>query len=141
VDNCLGCYAANLDPKDHPQVENLSDLATVYCAYEALMRHWKNVLQIPILTVNYEDLIEDQETWTRRIIEFCGLPWHDDSLNFHKAAGKSGQTANVTLSYNQVRQPLYKTSVGRAEKFAPFLGPLLEGLEEGRRYWNLDGDS
>lgn len=138
VDNCLGCYSSNLDPHDHPHVENLSDLATVFCAFEALMRYWKENLQIPILTVNYEDIIEDQETWTRRIIEFCGLPWHDASLHFHKAADKSKQTAAITLSYNQVRQPLYKTSVGRAEKFAPHLGPLLEGLEEGRRYWNLD---
>lgn len=141
VDNCLACYASMLDPAHHPYANSLRDLALTYRAYEAMMRHWKNVLSIPILTIKYEDLIDDQEKWTREIIDFCGLTWHDDCLRFHEAADKSKQTASITLSYDQVRQPLYKSSVGRAEKFAPYIGELIDSLDEGRRHWGLDAES
>lgn len=134
IDNCLACFSADLGPH-HAYSANLRHMGLAFRDAERALQHWKEVLSVPILSVNYEDIVADQEGWTRKIIQFCGLPWHDDCLRFH-SAGEQAQLFNApTLSYNQVRQPIYSSSVGRAEKFAPFLGPLHEGLEEGRRYW------
>lgn len=136
VDNGLACYATRLGPL-HPSTYNLRHIGLAHRAHEAMMAHWKNVLTIPMLQVNYENLAADQEKWTRAIIDFIGLPWHDDCLRFHEMGEKAQRATAATLSYDQVRKPMYTTSIGRAEKFSPFLAPLREGLDEGARYWNF----
>ena len=92
-------------------------------------------LDVPIMRLNYEDLVEDQETWSRKIIDFIGLPWDDQCLRFHEAGKKHNprMTAAPTLSYSQVTKPIYRTSVGRAEKFARHLESVREflGIEAG----------
>ena len=60
---------------------------------------------------------------TRRIIDFCGLDWDDRCLAFH-ASGRIVRTA----SYEQVRRPIYRSSIGRYQGFEPYIGPLLEAL-------------
>lgn len=133
VDNCLACYTLDLGP-NHAYNNDLRLLGRVHRLYEQLMDHWHRVLDIPILKVNYEDIVADQEAWSRRIIEFCGLEWSDRCLDFHdaKKLGTSSTSA-VTPSFQQVRQPIYKTSVGRAAKFQKHLQPLLEALGEDSR--------
>ena len=98
----------------------------IYLDYERVMRHWRDALGIPMLEVPYEALVADQEPWSRRIIEFCGLDWDDRCLRFHER-GRVVQTA----SYDQVTQPVYSSSMGRFRGFEPHLGPLKEVLAEG----------
>jgi hypothetical protein len=81
-----------------------------------------------MLEVDYEDLVENQEAVSRKIIEYCGLPWDDCCLRFHE----SGRQV-ITLSREQVRRPMYSSSVGRHRNFAKHLGPLVEVLHEGQR--------
>lgn len=138
VDTCFSCYTSMLD-LSHNYVHNLRDVALAYCAYEALMRHWNQTLDMPRKTVSYELLVADQSSQTGELLDFCGLPWHDDCLNFHQSSN-AGRPAAMTLSYNQVRRPIYQSSVRRAEKFSAYLEPLHEGLVEGRKYWGLDSD-
>jgi hypothetical protein len=69
--------------------------------------------------VPYDELTADQEGWTRRILEFIGLPWDDRCLEFHKA-----DRAVNTASVWQVRQKIYRTSVGRWRNYEKFIGPL-----------------
>ncbi len=78
---------------------------------------------MPMLEVNYEDMIGDQEGTSRRLIDFLGLDWDPACLDFHI----SGR-AVLTASNWQVRKPIYKTAVGRAKAYEKFLGPLKEGL-------------
>lgn len=137
IDNGLAWYASQLGTH-HAYSYDLRHIGLQYRAQQALMNHFKDVLDIPILTVNYEDIVADQEHWTRAILEFCGLGFHEDAMRFHEAGEKRQKTVAAGLSYNQVRQPLYKTSVGRAEKFGKHIEPLLEGLEEGRKIWGLE---
>jgi len=125
IDNCLACYMARLVPKQLPYSTDLADIGHAYCAYRRLMDHWASTLDIPMLEVDYEALTSDQETQTRRILEFCDLPWNDACMQFHKS-----RRVSATLSYDQVKQPMYTTSVGRAERFRKHLGPLIEALGE-----------
>lgn len=126
IDNCLACYTIGLGP-NFPYSYNLEHLARVHRGYERLMDHWHSALRVPILSVNYEDIVADSEFWSRRMIDFCGLDWHENCLRFHEVGTKKGSDT-PTLSYDQVRQPIYKSSVGRAERFAGHIGPLRDAL-------------
>ena len=88
-----------------------------------MMEHWRKVLRIPMLEIQYEDLVENQEERSREMIEFCGLEWDDRCLNFHET-----KRLTKTFSYDQVRRPMYKKSVARWKNYEQFLGPLLNEL-------------
>jgi tetratricopeptide (TPR) repeat protein len=121
-DNCLSCYFQNFNT-GHEYTYDLRSLGRVYRKYEQVAGHWAAVSSLPILQVKYEELVENQEEQTRRLLDFCGLEWDDRCLRFH-------ETRRVvrTASYDQVRQPLYKRSAGRWRHYEKFLDPLKEGL-------------
>ena len=123
LDTCLSCYFQNFR-KGQSFSYDLRHLGVVYCQYERLMAHWRKVLPNPILDLDYEALIADQEGQSRRLVDFCGLPWDPRCLRFHEH-GRPVRTA----SFWQVRQPLYNSAVGRWRRFAPHLGPLFEALD------------
>jgi len=122
LDTCLSCYFQDFS-RSHPYSYDLANLGAFYRDYERLMQHWHEVIQLPIIDIQYEDMIADQETGSRRIIEFCDLPWDDRCLQFHKT-----QRYVATASYDQVRRPLYKSSVSRWKNYAEFIGPLRTAL-------------
>jgi len=131
VDNCFACYTEDLI-HNHVYAQDLRHLGITYWFYEKSMRHWQSVLDLPILEIQYEELVDDQEYWTRKIIDFCGLEWNDACLRFYETKKFAARTTAVpTLSLNQVRKPIYKTSVGRAERFKSHLQPLFDALAEG----------
>ncbi|MGI9415122.1 MAG: sulfotransferase family protein, partial [Hyphomicrobiales bacterium] len=86
--------------------------------------HWREVLPQPVLDVRYEDMISDQETWTRKVIEFCGLDWDDRCLAFHQ-----NKRAVNTTSLWQVRKPIFTSSIGKWKKFEAHLAPLKAALD------------
>lgn len=124
LDTCFSCFAHPLEPLLHPYASDLRSLGVMYRLVERLMAHWKEALDLPFLTVGYEELVENQDPQSRRIVEFCGLPWDERCLRFYETAGPAH-----TLSYDQVRRPIYRTSAGRAARFQRHLGPLREALE------------
>jgi hypothetical protein len=101
---------------------DLSDLADYYRQHQRLMAHWRAVLPPgTILDVLYEELVTDQEGWTRKILDFLGLEWDKQVLDFHNT-----QRAVVTASFWQVRQKIYRKSVQRWRNYEKFIGPLLD---------------
>jgi tetratricopeptide (TPR) repeat protein len=124
VDTCLSIYFQNFN-KGHTYANDLEDLAKYYRHYHRLMRHWREVLpEGTLLELPYEQLVEDQEGWSRRIIEFIGLPWDDRCLEFYKTERKVGTASNW-----QAKQPIYKTSKERWRNYEKYVGPLLPLLE------------
>ena len=59
------------------------------------MRHWDALLPGRVLHVPYEQLVGDQEGWSRRLLQHCGLPWDDSVLEFHKTE-RDVQTASLS---------------------------------------------
>ncbi len=100
---------------------DLQTIGQYYNEYDRIMQHWKSLKNIEILDVQYEEMIENQEAMSRRLIDFVGLEWDKKCLSFHK-------TSRVvkTASVDQVRRPLYKSSVARWRPYEQWLGPLLE---------------
>jgi hypothetical protein len=85
------------------------------------MRHWDAVLPGQVLRVQYETVVSDLDSQVERILDFCGLPFEEACLNFHQT-----KRAVRTASSEQVRQPIYSSSVGTWRRFDKHL----EGLRE-----------
>ncbi len=123
VDTCLSCFSTRFDFPLNATYD-LAELGRYYRAYERLMAHWRKVLpEGAMLEVQYEDMVEDIETQARRIVDYCGLPWDDACLAFYEL-----KRPVRTASAAQVRQPIYRSSVGAWEAYREELKPLLEAL-------------
>jgi tetratricopeptide (TPR) repeat protein len=123
VDTCVSCFS-KLFSGEQTYTYDLGELGRYYRRYEQLMGHWHRVLPTNrILDVCYEDVVADLEAQARRVIAYCGLPWDDGCLSFHKT-DRPIRTASAT----QVRQPIYKNAVGRWRVYEEHLGPLLTAL-------------
>ena len=119
IDTCLSCYFQQFSLALNFTMD-LSDLAHYYREHHRLITHWRSVLPPEtILDVPYEGLIADQEGWTRRILAFLDLEWDERCLDFHRT-----QRTVATASYWQVRQRIYRDSVGRWRNYEKFIGPL-----------------
>ena len=123
IDTCLSCYSKKFAGRQDFAYD-LGELGRYYRAYAALMDHWRGLLPSDrLLEVAYEDLVDDLPAQARRLIGFLGLDWDDACLDFHRTS-----RAVRTASVNQVRQPIYRTSVARWRPYAAHLGPLLAAL-------------
>ncbi len=121
MDSCWGAYK-QLFARGQAYSYDLFELGHFYREYDALMRHWDEVLPGRVLRVDYEAMVENQERETRRLLDHCGLPFEESCLRFYETA-----RAVNTASSEQVRQPIYKSGMGAWRKFAPHLGEL-EGV-------------
>lgn len=104
---------------------DLSEAADYYELYMAYMEHWHAVLPIEIFDLDYESVVADLETNARDLLRHCGLPWNEACLSFHET-----RRAVYTVSDTQVRQPIYKTSVGRWRRYEAHLGDLVTRFAE-----------
>jgi tetratricopeptide (TPR) repeat protein len=102
---------------------SFEDIARYYRSYLELMRHWDATLPGWILRVQHEDVVDDLEGSVRRILDFCGLEFEPQCIEFHKTA-RSVRTA----SSEQVRQPIYREGLEQWKHFEPWIGPLREAL-------------
>ena len=104
---------------------DLEDCARYYLLFDRLMRHWDEKLPGKVLRVDYERLVTDQETESRRIVEHCGLDWEPECLTFEKNAAPV-----ATASAVQVREGLYTRAVARWKRYEQQLEPARRILED-----------
>jgi len=124
IDTCLSCFSNRSSLQNMQFSYDLGELGRFYRAYEQLMAHWRAVLPPgAMLEIQYESLVRNFEVVARQLIGYCDLEWDDACLAFHET-----RRPVSTLSFAQVRQPLYQTSVGRWRPDEELLRPLLEGL-------------
>ena len=98
---------------------DLLDTGRYYVLFDRLMKHWTTVLPGRIMQLDYETLVDDQETSTRRLLGFCGLPWQQACLRFEE------NTAPVaTASAVQVRSKINRSYLQRWRRYETQLGPL-----------------
>ena len=104
---------------------SLSELGEYYLLYHQLMSHWRQLLTGRIFEVSYEDLVQNQETETRRILSFCGLEWQDACLSFHKNAQPVASASSA-----RVREPIYQSSVQHWRSYREQLAPMIEMFQQ-----------
>ncbi len=123
LDSCFGTYK-QLFASGQPFSYDFFDLGEYYLQYQRVMDHWKQVAPGFILDVRYEDVVGDLEGQVRRILDFCNLPFEEDCLRFHET-----ERAVKTASSEQVRQPIYSSSVNLWRNYESHLSELIQILE------------
>jgi tetratricopeptide (TPR) repeat protein len=98
-------------------------LASRFQQYRRIMDHWQAVLPLPVHEVAYEETVSDLEGVARRLVAACGLDWEPACLEFHRT-----QRPVRTASVVQVRQPVYRQSVGRWKNYESALAELFASL-------------
>lgn len=128
LDTCLGNFRQlfALSSPFYDYSFDLMDTGRYYLMFERLMRHWQQVLPGRILELHYESLVDDQAGQTRRLLEFCGLPWDDACLSF-----EHNEAPVATASTVQVREPLHRGALQRWKRYETELAGLRELLEAG----------
>ncbi|HFD11213.1 MAG TPA: sulfotransferase family protein [Crenotrichaceae bacterium] len=122
-DTCISMFCHQF-PSGVPYSYDLYKLGAFYSQYERIMEHWHKVLpEDTMIEVEYENLINNQETESHRLLDFLGLKWHDNCLSFYKQ-----KRAIHTASDTQVTKPLYSSSIGRWKNYQTFLQPLEDGF-------------
>ncbi len=134
VDSCLSTFTILFKDKTQEYSYDFKELAHRYIKHMELMDHWKSLFPEKIYTLHYEDLVEDTEKYAREVIDFLGLEWDPNCLEFYKQ-----KSIVKTASVEQVRKPIYKSSVARWKRYGPAVKPLIEALgdyasEEAREY-------
>lgn len=126
IDNCLSIFKQDFTSL-HKYAYDLEELANYYLLYHDLMEHWRSVLPDGyVLDMVYEDTVADQEGKTRRLLEFCDLPWEDGCLQFHTT-----ERAVKTASQAQVRRKIYSDSVKLWQRYEEQLQPMIQVLQSG----------
>jgi tetratricopeptide (TPR) repeat protein len=116
------CFRQDFGP-GQPFSTDLADFGRCYRNYVHLMRHFDRALPGRVHRVIYERLVGDFEVEVRRLLSYCGLPFDEGCLRFHET-----ERAVRTPSSEQVRQPIYASSLEQWRNFEPWLGPMKETL-------------
>lgn len=122
MDSCYAMYKT-LFTGAYPFSYDLTDLGLYYQAWFRLLSHWRTVLGEALLLVRYEDLVVNQESVSRQMIQHCGLDWEPACLRFNEQT-----QAVTTASAVQVRKPIYSSSVGKWRHYAEQLDELRHSL-------------
>lgn len=124
MDVCYAMYKT-LFRMAYPFSYALDDLGRYWLAWNTLMTHWRRVLPAErYLEIDYEALIEQQEPVSRRLVAHLGLPWEEDCMAFEQ-----NRQPSLTASAAQVRQPIYRSSMGLWKNYRQQLAPLREMFE------------
>ena len=135
MDTCFSCYQQLFEGSNLPFCYDLQELSGFHRLYRDYMDHWRQALDPAPLELHYEDLVEDAEGETRRLLAHCGLPFDAACLSFHTA-----RSTVLTASRGQVRKPLYKEAVGKWRRYEKHLGELMRGLADPPSPRVKDGD-
>lgn len=124
LDIFISTMSHNLPNGGH-YAESLETMAEHYAGADALLQHYKAVLPLgPFTEVKYESLVDDLAGELFRLLDLAGLPFEPACVAFHENPRQSH-----TISYRQIKQPLYKTSLARFKNFMPYLEPILHWVE------------
>jgi tetratricopeptide (TPR) repeat protein len=122
LDTCLSCFSKLFAQDQLHFAYDLAELGRYYRAYVRLMEHWRAVLPPGVmLELQYEEVVADPEPHARRLLAHCGLEWDAACLRFYET-----RRPVRTLSAGQVREPLFRRSIGRARPYREWLAPLID---------------
>ncbi len=120
---CWSNYKQYFVSKDLGYCYALDDVISYYKLYENLMDFWTNTLSNRVYKLDYELLIVNQDSETRRLIEYLGLNWDEKCL-----APQNNTRRVATASNLQIRKKVYRSSSEQWKKYQPLLNGAFDGL-------------
>ena len=103
---------------------SFKDIVDYYELHDDIMNFWKDNYSKDIFELNYEELVNNSEQKIKDLIKFCELDWERSCLEFYK-----NKKSIKTVSFDQARNPIYKTSLKGSEKFKKYLIGLDKALK------------
>ena len=127
MDTCVSMFKQALPARQYSFISDIADCARHFLVFDRFVARCKESLPADRFTeIRYESLVENFEAEVRRLIAFCGLAWDEQCLRFYES-----DTPVATPSGQQVRAPIYRSSVGKWRKYGEKLRPALEILADG----------
>lgn len=123
LDTGLSIYQQHLSPRSAAYSTDLQSIGHYFGQYRRLMARHRQAYGPDLLDVDYDQLVREPEAEVRRVLDFLGLPWEPECLQFHRQGG-----VVKTASYWQVREPLHDRSSGRWKAYATPLRTLRASL-------------
>ena len=123
LDNLLSVHLNPMSPSANPWTASMEGLVAARRRFDRLTAHWEKVLDVPVMSLDYEDLVADPEPRIRAILDFLDLPFDAACLSSHR----SDRTV-MTPSRDQVNKPINTTAVERWRRYERHIGPLLEAF-------------
>lgn len=124
IDTCLSCYTKLFTDGQHFSYQ-LDELALFAKDTIDIRVHWEKVIpDSQFMVVDYENLVSDFQPTVESMLRFLDLTWEPTCLDFHQS-----KSTVRTASVNQVRKPLYQSSVARWKPYADYLQPLIQILD------------
>ena len=106
-------------------VYDLKILARYYVGYHRLMEHWNKLFASQIYTVQYQALVSNSETETKKLVDAMGIPWEEGCLR------QDSSTATVrTASVWQVRKDIYTSSIQRWQHYREYIEDAAKILQQ-----------
>jgi Flp pilus assembly protein TadD len=127
-DVLLSCYLTNF--RTNPAMANFLDMGLAAELYDRTFAHWqtaRGLFDLPVRTVVYERLVEDQARELRPLFDWLGLDWPEAGIDHRTAARARGAVS--TASYSQVTEPVYTRARGRWHRYSAHLEPVLPVLK------------
>ncbi len=119
VDVGLSLFCNDFAFASLPFSYSLAHIGHYYRDYHRLMAHWADVATVPRLDLRYEEMVADPQQQIERVLTFLGLEYEPGVLAFHDS-----KRVAFTASNEQVRQPVYTSSVGRSSRYHKQLASL-----------------
>ncbi len=122
---CWSIYKHFFSSKGHGYAYDMVELAEYYHIYVDLLAFWRDCFPDKIYELCYEDLTENQEEETRRLLTYCGLELETQCLDFHKTV-RIVQTASAA----QVREKMYTGSSKAWKNYEKHIQPMIDKLSD-----------
>lgn len=123
MDNCFSLYSHKFIDVSHQYSYNQKMLVEYYKLHQDLMEFWLKDHSNDIFVLDNEELVNNQETVTKKLINFCELDWEKQCLEFHK-----NKRQVRTASIEQVRKPMNNKSIGAWKKYENYLSEMIAEL-------------
>jgi len=124
LDTIISCFEQNF-AEGHEYSYDLKDLFLLYNEYIRLVNHWRRVFKENFVEIEYERLVLKPEETVSDILRYLELPYSEECIKFYEK-----KRPVKTASYEQVRKPLYTSSIGRWRKYEKYLEPYLGLLSD-----------
>ena len=96
---------------------NLKHIFKFFDLYHQKMERLKTTFPNFIYDLNYEKFINDPETESKKLMEYCNLPWNKRCLEFYKKKDIVSDTASDV----QIRKAVHKYSLDKYLPYKPFI--------------------
>ena len=123
-DTGLSIWRNHFREGTHRYAASQEGIADQIDAFHAAIGFWREAQPGAVHELSYEALLDDPEGQARALLAACDLPWDPAVLSFHEAASHV-----ATLSFAQVRRPIYTSSRGGWRASAAEIGPLIAALD------------